>query len=78
MSEELICKLRRVIFDSIEDENNLTQEHRIWLLNTLESLSVTIYIRESLEENPNEYEQDEVTYMNYANVIDHVFENFIK
>ena len=78
MSEELLCKIRRVIFDSIEDENELTQDHRIWLLNTLESLSVTLYIRKSLEDVTNEYEINEVTHVNFSNIIDYVFENFIK
>ena len=73
-----MSKIKRVIFDAIEDENELTQDHRIWLLNMLESLSVSIYIRKSLEDNPNEYELNEVTHVNFSNIIDYVFENFIK
>ena len=78
MSEEFICKIRQVIFDAIEDENELTQEHRIWLLNTLESLAITMYIRKSIEARSNENELSEVTCVNFANIIDYVFENYIK
>ena len=74
----MIRRIRRVIFDSIEDENDLTQDHRIWLLHTLETLSVTMYIRKSLEEISNEYEINEVTHLGFSNIVDYVFENFIK
>ena len=78
MSEWMLNKIRRDIFDSIEDANNLSQEHRIWLLRTLENITTTLYIREYLGRVTFKDEQSETNQYEYENIIEYVFDNFIK
>ena len=77
MSDRLVCEIRRIIFDSIEDANNLTQEHRIWLLDILETLTTTFYIRKSIA-NLNLEELDEYNNIYFMQVVEYVFEQYIK
>ena len=78
MSEWMLNKIRRDIFDSIEDANSLSQEHRIWLLRTLENITTTLYIREYLGRVTFKDEQSETNQYEYENIIEYVFDNFIK
>ena len=70
MSEWMLNKIRRDIFDSIEDANNLSQEHRIWLLRTLENITTTLYIREYLGRVTFKDEQSETNQYEYENSIE--------
>ena len=78
MSEYLVNEIRRITFDSIEDENELTQEHRSWLLNTLKSLTASFHIRKFLETHTNKEEIYDANFSLYAEAVDYIFENFIK
>ena len=78
MSELMLNKIRRDIFDQIEDNNDLSQEHRIWLLDIIESNTATMYIRECLRRNNELDEHSEVSQNNCENIVEYVFENFIK
>ena len=78
MSELMLNKIRRDVFDSIEDANNLSQEHRVWLLRTLENISTTIFIREYLGRMPVVDEHSELNQHDFENIVNHVFDNYIK
>ena len=78
MSELMLNKIRRDIFDGIEDANDLAQEHRIWLLRTLENITTTMHIREYLGRTKFENEHLEFNQKDHESVVDYVFENYIK
>ena len=78
MSDLMLNKIRRDIFDQIEDDNELSQEHRIWLLKIIESNTTTLYIREYLGRKNEIDEQSQVNQNKYGNIVEYVFENFIK
>ena len=78
MSDLMLNKIRRDIFDQIEDDNELSQEHRRWLLKIIESNTATLYIREYLGRKNETVEQSGVNRNNNESIVEYVFENFIK
>ena len=78
ISEYYINEIRRVIFDSIEDANNLSQEHRIWLLDTLESVTTTLFIRESLPDGNVVEELCEMRGRRFNRIVEKVFKTYIE
>ena len=74
----MLNKIRRDIFDQIEDDNDLSQDHRIWLLEIIESNTTTLYIREYLGRHNDYDEHSEVSQFNCGNIVEYIFENYIK
>ena len=78
MNEYDIQLVKRKLFDRIEDASDLTQANRIWLLNTIDGLTVTFLIRDYIMTNNCYEELGDVMELQVDEVVDYVFHNYIK
>ena len=78
MNECDISLVKRKLFDRIEDASDLTQANRIWLLNTIEGLTVTFLIRDYIMTNNCYEELGDVKELHADEVVEYIFHNYIK
>ena len=69
--------VKREIFDRIEDGSELSQAHRIWLLDIIEGVTTMMLIRSFISEHSNEKLVD-AKELSIDDVVEYVFHNYIK
>ena len=70
--------IKQKLFDRIEDASNLTQAHRIWLLNEIESITTMVLIRSFIADNGYYKKFGEMSGLHVDDVVEYVFHNHIE
>ena len=73
-----VSVIKQKLFDRIEDASMLTQAHRMWLLNTIESVTTMVLIRSFITNTRCQEKFVEMRELHVDDVVDYIFYNHIE
>ena len=78
MYEYDVSVIKQKLFDRIEDASILTQAHRVWLLDTIESITTMVLIRSFITNKGCQEKLVEMREHQVDDVVDYIFYNHIE
>ena len=78
MYEYDVSVIKQKLFDRIEDASILTQAHRVWLLDTIESITTMVLIRSFITNKECQEKLVELREHQVDDVVDYIFYNHIE
>ena len=70
--------VKQKLFDRIEDASVLTQDHRVWLIDTIESVTTMFLIRSYISNTQSMEKLAEMRELQLDDIVDYIFYNHIE